>query len=112
MSEQQVVSRGIFAKLVSGGFGLAVTFWGANVFFGSVLILITRSFDQLQYLYISGFITSVLLLFTGLGLWNASKHYEGANHWKYGARLISMVLLFGCVISASGLGIIMMLEFV
>jgi hypothetical protein len=78
----------LFSKLISGGFGLAITFWIFGVLVAATLDLLIKNTTALWQLNVVTLIVIIYLVLITIAVWNAAKAYTGARIWSWGAKLV------------------------
>lgn len=90
----QTIEKSFLSKLVAGDYGLAKTYWQfgvlVNIILGIIEKLITPDIPSL----ILTFLSSTYSVFVMLGVWRASKKYEGAKFWSILAKFMCIVAFF------------------
>ena len=81
-------TKAFFSKLLSGGFGLPVTFWIFGVLIAAALGLLTKNVGALWQLVVITLIVIVQFVLITIAVWNAAKAYTGARIWSWGAKLV------------------------
>ena len=81
-------TKAILSKLLSGGFGLPVTFWFFGVLLAAVLNLLMKNTTALWQLVGVTFIVIIHLVLITIAVWNAAKAYRGSRIWSWGAKLV------------------------
>ena len=77
-----------FSKLISGGFGLAITFWIFGVLVAATLYLLIKNTTALWQLVVVTLIVINHLVLITIAVWNAAKTYTGSRIWSWGAKLV------------------------
>jgi hypothetical protein len=83
-------TKAFFKKLLSGGFGLPVTFWIFGALIAIVLGLLTKNIGGLWQLVVITLIIVTHLVLITIAVWNAAKAYTGARIWSWGAKLVAI----------------------
>ena len=80
-------------RFVTGGFGLAKTFWIFGVVLGFPFKLAIRHLASNNAVYIVSAVYVVYLAVLLAATWNAAKRYKGSRVWSVLALLISTISL-------------------
>ena len=99
-------NRSFMSKLLSGEFGLAVTYW--LLFFlgaGSFFVFGSQAVDKGQWLLYFGIIAAVLT-YTFLLILGIKAAYRGPQLWKVMSRTSSIFMIINVLLGISTLGFI------
>ena len=79
-----------FSKLLTGGFGLPVTFWIFGVLAAVLLDILIKNTSALWPLVAVALIVIIHLVLITFAVWNAAKSYAGLQIWSWGAKLVAI----------------------
>jgi hypothetical protein len=103
---EQVQQKSLSSKLISGEYGLAITYW-CFYFAGAVVFLLLGSgaVDKEDWLLFLGLI-AVQLAYTVILLIGIRAAYKGPQLWKVMSRTSSVFMIINILIGISALGFI------
>ena len=81
-------TKTLLSKLLSGGFGLPVTFWIFGVLVAATLDLLIKNTTALWQLVGVTLIVIVHLVLIAIAVWNAARAYTGSRVWSWGAKFV------------------------
>ena len=77
------------SKLLTGGFGLPVTFWIFGVLAAVLLDMLIKNTSALWPLVVATLIVITHLVLITFAVWNAASSYAGLKIWSWGAKLVA-----------------------
>lgn len=86
------------AKLMSGGFGLAKTFWGFGVLANGAYRLLSRLLDSEILILCMSLVFLAYFVMVLIGLFRAAANYTGPRAYKEAAKFIGAVWIFSLAV--------------
>ncbi len=83
-----------FLKLVSGDYGLALTYWVFCVGGGVIFRIIFSSITSINALTLVLIVYILYTIAVMLGVWNAADRYKGSKFWAVLAKILVILGLF------------------
>ena len=101
MTNEIAANRGFWAKLINGDYGLAKTYWLCGVLVGIVVniihsLVLTNVADSTAVIFGIPLALSAYSVVWVIGVWRASKRYEGSKLWPILAKIAA---IFGLISS-------------
>jgi hypothetical protein len=105
-SDAMVDNRSLLARVLSGEYGLAITYW---LFYfvgcGGFFVFGSRAVDDEQWL-IYGIIIALMLAYTFALIVGIRAAYKGPQLWKVMSRTSSVFMIINILVGISTLGFI------